>query len=239
MPSAFAWYDHHGGVAWQQLYAGWWIVGGIVALLGVTRIPFDSDSTPIRRAMRAIYIFLPLASMIVHLSMLHWVYRVPFAAGNLSPLLLGVVVLLRRSPIGREVRSLGVVVTAIAVLLAVRESGTIMLHNVPITTNEFTLAAGYATVAYCFLRKWFVPVMAGGAGLVGVILFGPTLEQIYLFMAASCRRVLVAVEMLIPQSAMEWGIIAVASSFAFLAMGAAVSLKKGELPDAPRGVESQ
>ena len=30
---------------------------------------------------------------------------------------------------------------------------------------------------------------------------------------------------------MEWGVVAIAGSFAFLAMGAAVSLRKGELPD--------
>ena len=238
MPSFFAWHDHHGGVTWHQLYAGWWIAGGLLALAGVTRIPFDADSTAIRRVMRGIYIFLPLASLIVHLSMLHWVYRVPFAAGNLSPLLLGLVVLLRRSPIGREVRSLGLVVTAVAVLLAVREPAAITLHNVPITTNEFTLAAAYMTLGYCFLRKWFGPLMAGGAGLAGLVLFGPTLEQSYLFLTVSCRRVLGVVEMLIPQTAMEWGFVAVVSSFAFLAMGAAVSLRKGELPDATASAES-
>jgi hypothetical protein len=238
MPSLFAWYDHHGGVAWHQLYAGWWIAGAILALLGVTRVPFDSDSTPVQRVMRAIYIFLPLASLIVHLSMLHWVYRVPFAAADISPVPLGLVVLLSRSPIAREVRSLGIVVTAIAVLLAVREPATITIHNVPITTNEFTLAAAYTTLAYCFFRKWFAPLMAGGAGLAILILLGPTLEQTYLFLAASCRRVLAAVQMLIPQTAMEWGFVAVASSFAFLAMGAAVSLRKGGLPDAPASADS-
>jgi hypothetical protein len=196
MPSVFAWFDHHGGVTWRQLYAGWCMAGGLLALMGITKVPFDPDSTPIRRVMRAIYLHLPLASLIAHLSMLHWVYRVPFAAPDLSPILLGSTILLTRSPIGmlHQLRVLRIFTLLAAVLLAARSPIAITFYNVPVTTNEFTLAATYATFAYCFFRKRFAPLMAAGAGVAGLVLFGPTLEQIYLFLAACWRRVVTAIQ---------------------------------------------
>ena len=38
----------------------------------------------------------PMASLLVHLGMLHWVYRVPFLAADASPVLLGLAVALAR-----------------------------------------------------------------------------------------------------------------------------------------------
>ena len=235
MPSVFAWYDHHGGVTWRHLYAGWWIAGALIGLLGTTRIAFEPDSVPVRRVMRAIFLHLPVVSMVAHLGMLHWVYRVPFAGNDLSPLLLGVTVLLTRSPVGlmHELRALRVLMPLAAVLLAARDSTAISTRNIPVTTNELTLAAAYATVAYCFFRKRFAPLMAGGAGLAGLALFGPSLQQMINFLAICWRRVAAGIRMLIPSNAMEWGFVAVASSFAFLAIGAAVSLKKHEPMEAP------
>ena len=85
MPTVFAWFDHHGGVTWQQCYWFWWVAGALVAGLGVTRVPFDGEGVAVRRAMRAVYLWLPLASLVAHLAMLHWVYRIGFDGAELAP----------------------------------------------------------------------------------------------------------------------------------------------------------
>jgi hypothetical protein len=240
MPSIFTWFDHHGGVRWQQCYAWWWVAGSLVAALGVTRIPFEGDVVPIRRVMRIVYLGLPLVSLVAHLSMLHWVYRIGFAAADLSPVLLGLTVLLERSPVGkhRELRNLGVLMLVAALLLASGQPGAVVLRGIPFTPEQLTLGATYATTAYCFFGVWFGPLMAAGAGLATVILFGPTFEETCLAVADAYRRVVAVVRLVVPEGAIEWGAVAMAASLVFLAMGVMVSLRRGEAPESPAAVEA-
>jgi hypothetical protein len=62
--------------------------------------------------------------------------------------------------------------------------------------------------------------------VAAIVLFGPSPDQISLAIALCYRRVLAIAWQLVPKTAFEWGFVAMGGAFAFLAMGAAVSLRK-------------
>ena len=231
MPSAFKWLESRGPITEAHFYGVWWALGlMLVAFEVIERFQKAGDRHPamkVAHTMRRLYLVLPLASAIVHLSMLHWVYRVSFSGGDLSPLLIGVAVAASRLPIGRQLAMfVRVFAPAFAIELALNDPPAVHGHLVgqlPLAPWLLTLAAAYLTWVYCFVPHRALRWIVQGVFIAGVAAYAP---QLYALAIASCDWTRDQFIKLIPRTALEWGLVAVGGAFAFLTLGAAVSLRK-------------
>jgi hypothetical protein len=235
MPCAFARFERGGNVTLGQFYGAWWVIGLLMVvyelhsrLLGTDAGSADSG---LRGFIRRLYIVLPLASAILHLSLLHWVYRVPFVVGNLAPLLLGGAFALGQSARAKrgEVKLLRAMMPLAALMLTSQSPP--LWHSqwgsrLDLTPAMLILAAGYVTYVYCFFFARAVQLLAGAAAIVLLIILGPSLAQIELAILWARNCLLAGLRWLANRTAIEWGLTAVGLAFGFLALGASVSLRK-------------
>jgi hypothetical protein len=235
LPTAFTRFEHHGDVTPAQFYGAWWIVGALLSVYELQSRFLGDAPGPVEGGVRLfigrLYVVLPLASLILHLSLLHWVYRVPFLRGDLSPVLIGFAFVLGRSSrrAKGEIRLLRLVLPAAAVMLALESSPNIDFSLIPrlsLTAVTLTLAAAYVCYVYSFFFKYAARMLVGAAGLVFVAAFGPSMDQISYSVEWACERIANFVNWLYGRSAIEWGLTAMACAFAFLGLGASISLKK-------------
>ena len=122
-----------------------------------------------------------------------------------------------------------IVLPAAAVVLALESSPNIDLHLIPrisLTALTLTLAAAYVCYVYSFFFKYAARMLVGAASLMFVAAFGPSMDQISYSVDWACDRIAGVVEWLGRRSAIEWGLTAMACAFAFLGLGAGISLKK-------------
>jgi len=129
--------------------------------------------------MKRVYLLLPLASLIAHLSMLHWVYRVQFVGADLSPVLLGLMVAIGREAWASrsELVVLRIVMPLAAMTMAINFPPVVYVYasaGLRLTPGEITMAAAYAAVVYCFFGAWAKYLLTGGAAVATVMLFGPS-----------------------------------------------------------------
>lgn len=237
MPSAFKWFEHRGEVTEARFYLAWWAVGLLLVLFELQeRFQRTDDTGPAARVahtMRRLYMVLPLASAVAHLSMLQWVYRVHFTAGDLSPLLVGIAFAVGRLPGVRPERILLVrlLAPAAAIVFALNDPPVVHGHlfgQLGAAPWLLTLAAAYVTWIYCFFRARALRMLAGGAMAAVIAAYAP---QLYALGTWSAQRTTDAALRLIPRTAMEWGLLSIGGAFAFLTLGAAVSLRKdADLP---------
>jgi hypothetical protein len=240
LPSVFTRFEHHqhGDVTPGEFYGAWWVVGAMLIVYELQCRFFGSESaaeTSLRRFIRRLYLALPLASVVLHLSLLHWVYRVRFVGGDLAPLLIGgAFVIGRWSRAGRrDVRLLRALMPAAAVVLTAEQSpGWIVSlgHRLDLTPTLLMVGVAYVTYVYCFFFTRALRLLAGAAVAMLLVVFGPTLEQLWEMLVWGCQRVLAVMHWLGSRSALEWGVAAMGSAFAFLALGAGISLRKAVPP---------
>jgi len=235
LPTAFSYFEHQGDATQGQFYAAWWLAGALLAMYEIQEWLLGPEAgsadVGLRVLVRRLYMTLPIASLIVHLLMLHWVYRVQFVLGDLSPLLIGGAFALGRSShrFRRDLKLLRALMPALAVMLAVRFPPAVharLADRLEFTPVVATVAAAYAAYVYCFFLSRVLPLAIAGAAAGFLAVFGPTVAQIWaatLWIESRAAQLLMR---LMPRTAVEWGLTAMASAFAFLALGAAVSLKK-------------
>lgn len=244
MPSALARLEHDNGLTAGHFYVAWWIVGVLLALYGLRgRIPTAgvlATPDPLRMIMRRLYALLPLASAIMHLWMQHWVYRVDFTPGNLSPLLVGLAFALNALGKRSDLRRLQIVLPLVALSLAMHFPPEMnwRILQVRMTPAFITGAAAYVAYVFCFFPRLSIPLLGGGAAVTAIALFGPTFQQMCFAVASAWGRSAWAIKRLLPQTAMQWGLAAVASGFGFLLVGAGISLKKAPTTQADGSASS-
>ncbi|HEX3357260.1 MAG TPA: hypothetical protein VHS31_09840, partial [Tepidisphaeraceae bacterium] len=95
---------------------------------------------------------------------------------------------------------------------------------IAITPTRLAIAGAYLTYVFCFLRSYAIIFVVIGAAAVPAWMFGPTIDQITNAFAKGWNIIVNLIGHLIPQTALDWGITAIAAAFAFLGIGAAVSL---------------
>ena len=237
MPSAFKWFEHRGDLTQAHFYLAWWAVGLMLVLFELQEhFQKSGDTAPAARVahtMRRLYMVLPLASAVAHLSMLHWVYRVHFTAGDLSPVLIGIAFAVGRLPALRPDRVILVRLLAptAAMIFAVNDPPAIQGHlfgQLGVAPWLLTLAAAYMTWVYCFFRPRALPTASGRRDRGSDCRLRPAALRTKRMVA---QRTQDAVIRLIPRTAIEWGLLAMGGAFAFLTFGAALSLRKdADLP---------
>lgn len=237
LPSAFKWFEHRGAVTQADFYLAWWAVGLLLVVFELQEHFQTSGDTGgaarVAQTMRRLYMVLPLASVVVHLWLLHWVYKVQFTAGDLSPVLIGIAFAIGRLPSIRAdlLRLVRVVAPAVAVIFALNDPPAIHGHlfgQLGMTPWVLTLAAAYVTWVYCFFAARALWLLAAGGALAVVAAYAP---RLYALAGGWSQRTTDTLWRLVPQTAFGWGVLAIGGAFTLLGLGALVSLRKqGDQP---------
>jgi hypothetical protein len=243
LPGVFTRFDHHqhGDVTPGEFYGAWWVVGGMLIAYELQARFLGKDEsleTGLRQFVRRLYLALPLASIVLHLALLHWVYRVAFVSGDLGPLLIGGAFALGRWSRAdrRDVRWLRALMPLAAIVLTAEHSpnwAVPLSGRVELTPTLLVLAIAYLTYVYCFFFRRAFVLLGGAAAGLSIILFGPTWDQLSATALWTVQRVVAAARWLGNRSPIEWGLTAMAAAFGFLALGASISLRREAPPAEP------
>lgn len=240
LSSAFTRFEHrqHGDVTPVQFYAAWWVVGALLIAYELQARflgPDNSSETAIQRFVRRLYLTLPMASIILHLWLLHWVYRVPFVSGDLAPVLIGAAFVIGRSRHAehKDLRCLRALLPVAAVVLTVEHSPQWMISvqdRFELTPTLLLLGVAYVTYVYCFFIARAIKLLGGAAAAILLLLFGPSLDQLMAIANWAGQRLAAGWRWLVARTALEWGLAAMLSAFGFLALGASISLRRDPPP---------
>jgi hypothetical protein len=224
----------------RDFYIVWWVVGMLPAayelfarLDGRGRIA--SVSPDAQAAPTTAYVVLPFVSLLVHLGIIHWVYRVDYVGSHAGPLLLGLALVLNRfSPTTlvprKDVVALRLLLPMAAVLVSMNNPFVfdleIVYPRLVLTPLNLSVAGAFLVYFYSFLLPYARLVLTAGAMTAIAYFFGPTWQQLESFLQAAWGRGVTAADRMMPRTLGEWGVIGLVASFAFLAIGFALSLRK-------------
>ena len=252
MPGVFAYVTRGGDGALPAglAYAAWWALAS-VAVLSVLMLrgrrlnELFGEPAPaeewVGAVVRRSFAWLPFVSLVAHLVMMHWVYDAHLHAAYVAPLLMaGAVVLGAVQPHGRlratDLAVMKLLLPAVGVALSFDAPASLHLSplgadgRVLVTPLFVSLSLAYVVYVSLYFARHAVRLIlvALAAGLVYA--FGPTPAQV----AGAARQWAVwvveqvggAVWRIVPKTTTGWGLTAVGAAFAFLGLGAAISLKK-------------
>ena len=201
------------------IYGIWWIVGLFPALfLWADRGSQHGEPRVARRVSR-VALFLPFASILLHLFSLHWMYNLRLSGAYLAPVLLSIGANLAYT-FARDASSLRLTLQWGAPLLALYlssgspESLHFLLFDTVVMSPTRMALCGIALVLWLHRSMSGRPSFAMGATLsLSLALTGhsfPTMRMTWM--------------RLVPGSQLELGLTAVLGAFALLALALAVSL---------------
>jgi len=258
IPLLFKWLDHDAAIAAKHFYAIWWLVGMLPVLIklqshlpGAGDAPATTDpaspAVPVRPAqdgprprLGGVYLVIAWCSIVAHMAMMHWVYRVTFSLADLSPVFLGLAVAAARSTPGAfvrhgDLRLLRWFLPVAAIALSFFSPPELGLDagragRFHVTAPMLTGAGAYLAYVYLYFLPWAVYFIGAAIAAGLVVLFGPTWAQVQVIALACWRWSLDMGYRLVPKTALQWGLTAVGAAFAFLGLGAAVSLSQSRPP---------
>lgn len=240
LPIVLRWHDANRGILGpRQLYAVWWTIGLLPAayelLARLDRPRIASVAPGAQAAPTSAYVALPFISLLAHVGILHWVYRVDYVAAHAGPLLLGFAVVLNRFSPSRLVPRkdlvlLRLLLPAAAVMVSWNSQMTFatgLRHPVLVfTPANLTIVGAFLVYVYSFLLPHAKLALAVGAAAALAHLFGPSWQQAITTVQASWTKSAAAIDPLLPKTIADWGVVGLVASFAFLAAGLCLSLRK-------------
>jgi hypothetical protein len=210
----------HGDLSPGIFYAAWWAIGLL--------IPVCQEMCRTRlRVLQS----LPWLSLILHVSILHYVYNVSFYAADAAPLLLAMAFILHQAEPSmlvprKDLLGLRVALPIAAVLVSLGNPLSLCVPALSITPTRLAVSAAYLTYVLCFGRAYLLLFVVAGSAVIPAWIFGPTLDQVTRACWSAWDRVENLVDDLIPKTTFDWGVAAIGAAFAFLGMGALVSLAR-------------
>ncbi|QOV87667.1 hypothetical protein [Humisphaera borealis] len=252
LPCVLKMVEFDGRVAGRDLHAIWWCVGLLPVACEMIRHTLRRDGEtiaaaaggtspaprlqPMRPRLSNVYISMGFASVIAHLGMMHWVYQGRFYAADLTPVLLGLAVAAaygsptRVVPAG-DLRFARQWLPIAAILCAL--AGPRPLHlaigldgRFEPTSLHLAIAGAMAVYFYAYFWKWVRVVGVVSAATALLLLFGPTIRQIQAACVATWEQCLAIGWQIMPKTLLQWGVTAVGAAFAFLGIGALLSLSQ-------------
>lgn len=224
----------HGELPILAVTGAWW-AAGLVPVLYVLLVRMRS-LTPVGRRVAKLFVALPFASLLAHLCLANWVYKVPFHPSNLTPMLLGLAVWVGRydwhvSTLAWRMRMQLALPFAAVALSAISLAGKmpespLAFEILGIWFTPLRLALLGASAVY--LDGWFIhrhayfavgsAVYLAGAGL------GSSVREMSNNTVDFTNYWLDAIRGMVPTTSSQWGVLSVIGAFVLLAMGAALSL---------------
>jgi hypothetical protein len=201
--------------------------------------------------IRRTFVLLPFVSLLVHLVMLHWVYNAHLYAAYVAPVLLGIAVALGTEKLARrpELAVLRITLPILAVMLSGDAPSALVLttfepYGRDVTPMFLALWGAYVVYVYLYLSRFALLLLPAGAAMAGLYLFGPAPEQVASGTKRGADWGYGRLTRLLPSTTAGWGVVSVCAAFAFLAIGAMISLRKppsdddghadsGPAPEAP------
>lgn len=225
----------NGSVSPLKFFIAWWVVGLMPAVYAVLKrwLPApDAASQPVMVAI----MWIAWLSLVAHLGILHYVYDVSFYSAMSAPMILSLALVLNRGVPERvmprkDILTLRIVLPIVAVLVSASspEELSIVLgrsDHLTLTTMRLAVMMSYLELVYSFFRAhWVYWTLAGAAAGVTAV-FGPTWDQMIRFIESVWNRIVIIALDLFPSSQASWGAIFVVLAFVFLAIGAAVSVRR-------------
>lgn len=221
------------------LYLTWWVIS-LVPVIFITMVGSVAravaGATDIGRLFVRCVIVLATVSLVAHLATATWVYKLPFYAANLAPVLLVMALFSRSLPPNRFVPptqgwvvGLGLPVAAVLLSRGAPAELTIPLPWTaqPLRPDMLAATGAYLVCVYLFAVRYIVLWLVAGAVAGAIALFGPSAATMLQWAEIALAWAWWIVRRMVPRTQTEWGIVAVVASFALLALGGAISMLKG------------
>jgi hypothetical protein len=236
LPMVFRHFDN-GELPENFFYGAWWASGLLIPVcLWVSDRPSPVSAQPSMNGIVRLLSILPWMSFVLHISNLHWVYNVTYELADAAPVLLGLACLMRHLQpsrfVGlRDLRTLQAILPAVAVLLSLANPAPLGVGmgkhgRFLLTPTDLSIAGAYLTYIYCFARRYAKRLLAMGLATAMAVLFGPTTDQLCDSISRTWNWVSDAFWSFAPKTAIGAGITAIVAAFAFLGLGAIVSLRR-------------
>jgi hypothetical protein len=241
-PIILRWQDH-GAISDRFFYGAWWVIGSLIPLsVAISRLRSEARRLPVSpwaRKTAGLYAILPWMSLVAHAGILHYVYNVTFYPAEITPVLLGLsfmpgpVKLSRLA--ARDLMLLRILAPMVALLCSLPDPRTLCWGSgtnasIWLTPTRLALAGAYVTYVCNFAGAYAVYFLATGAAGVAAWVFGPSAAWIDQASWNAWQWLRTLLGNLLPQTALSWGITAIAAAFAFLGIGGAISLGRRNLP---------
>lgn len=182
-----------------------------------------AQATPLAPWFAPLLTVVSFVSLVAHVGTSQWIYDLRYWGADLAPMLALASLILCLRPAWRGP---GVMCAIAAVMASTSHNHTlrVQLLGQVVSPVHVTLGVVYLLLAWTLARAIFVWLASLGVAAGVIVVFGPTLAQIRAAMAV----VIGWIDLLRPKTQQAWGICAVVASFLFLAIGAAISLRRGE-----------
>ena len=246
IPCALRWIDvNRVLVGPRHIYVVWWVAGLIpvlyelVAHLEGRSTGFDAGVRPPSPtgsvAPTTAYLVLPLVSLLTHVGILHYVYDVGFYGAHAAPLLLGLAIVLNRQHATarlsrQDLATLRLLLPIAAVLVSANNPFVFSFRTgyprLVLTPLNLALAGAYLVYVYCFLRAHAKLFLATGAAAATLYVLGPSARKVGDGLRQAWDWTSRLAERRMPKTTSDWGMVGLFASFAFLALGFWISLKK-------------
>ncbi len=252
-PGVFSWmlsynYASDGKVPVTAMHVAWWIAGILVAVFPSRPLLRDDIGGKTTRqgvglVLKALMIG-PLVSIIVHLVVYCGVFDRQFYLCHLSPVLLGLAVYDLRMNGSRERRWGGQLRPAGLIAVSILLSGffpATMTHGLPFWEDDpvispFRVTLLVAAIAY-FAGFWYLrrPLYAEAGAASGIVMCaGHSFSETARTVCNIARKGRSFISKVVPDTTMEWGVLAVGAAFMFLIVGGVVSFRRRRRGDVRR-----
>jgi hypothetical protein len=219
------------------VFGAWWLAGFLPVAFVMSVGSFDVFARPvlgwngIGRIVARVLIALPMLSLLAHLCLANWVYKVTFHPSNVAPLLLGVAVAVGR--IDQHLASfvwrmrMSLVLPFVAIGLAALKFPKSMIFDIAgVSLSPLRIVLLAAMVVYLDgLWLFRMPHFAIAAMFcLATSGLGHNVATMNENSLAVSRWWVSSMKKLVPTTVRQWGIASVMASFVLLGMGAVVSL---------------
>jgi hypothetical protein len=228
------------------IFAAWWLAGFLPVAYVIAVGSFEVFAKPTLgwlgadRIISRVLIVLPILSLLAHLCLANWIYKVTFHPSNVAPLLLGMTVAIGR--IDRHIATLAwrmrmaLALPFLAVgLAAIKFPKSMVFDAASLSLSPLRLVLIAAALVYfdgLYLFRTFHFALAAALCL-STAGMGHSVATINDNSIAASRWWAMSMRKLIPSTIRQWGVASVGASFFLLAAGAAMSLLRRNEKAAP------
>jgi hypothetical protein len=227
------------------VYAAWWLVGALPVVYAMTVGSIDlfrkhsfahrfTAPTGMDVIVSRVLVTLPMLSLIAHLCLANWIYKVEFHPANLAPLLLGLAVLAGHADehpwtLGRRMQlQLGLPLLAVA--LSAYHMPRDLMFPLTHAIDGSPLRLSLIVASFIYLEGlWHfhaVPFAIASAVSLACSAMGHTVGNINDSSIRMAKSGATLFDKFVPKTLPEWGVLSVVASFLLLAIGTMITLKR-------------